>query len=335
MTADHISSRHAGPPQEAFDLGQVSEIARQALKKLVGENKPAILPNYEKVFYNTAIAMGESAMVDRLMAALPTGQAATIMVEKLIGLVHSMNQNLRLYREGIEAHNGELHDRQASIRDLVEPKVWEMVQEHLSGVIKANEEMHHRVLEAETRLASQEQQVATLQQKVRYDPLTGAFNRYALDEDVASEFARCSRYQRPVSVIMGDLDHFKKINDTYGHGNGDEVLKTFVSLMKKSLRDVDLVYRYGGEEFVVLLPETNLDGAAIAAERVRLCVERHILKHRTDSSLTIRITVSLGVASFESSDADYRAILERADQALYRAKNSGRNRVETARPEGV
>lgn len=316
--------------EELYSLGRISEIARQALKQLIQEKKPAVPPLYEKAFYRTAITMGESDLVNHLMAKMPTGQAATLLIEKLASMMIGLDENMKYYRQGIDDHTEQISDQQEKIKELVDPATWNELEKHLTGVLDANVQMKQRVVDAEQRIQEQEKHVSQLQHKIRFDPLTGALNRYALDEDISMEFSRSKRYKRPLAFIMADIDFFKKVNDTYGHAAGDEVLRAFVALVQKTLRDVDNVYRYGGEEFALVLPETDGEGGMIAAERLRKNIEKFTLKHKTDSSLQISITVSFGVASYAEGDADYKVIIERADTALYRAKGAGRNRVEQA-----
>ena len=171
-------------------------------------------------------------------------------------------------------------------------------------------------------------QVGKLQRKVRSDHLTGAMNRLAMEDDLSSEFSRCKRYGRMFGIIMIDIDLFKKVNDTHGHAIGDEAIKAFARTLRKCLREVDIIYRYGGEEFLVLLPETGGKGSIITAERLCKMIDSQIFRYKGNHSIQLRLTASLGVSIFNKEDSDYIDIIKRADQALYRAKNNGRNRVE-------
>jgi len=161
------------------------------------------------------------------------------------------------------------------------------------------------------------------------DDLTGIHNRRYLFEMGQREVERALRYQHPLSAIMLDIDHFKQINDTYGHAVGDEVLQAITGRISRNMREIDLLGRYGGEEFSILLPETGLDEAIALAERLRLLVEE---KQIATSEEVFNINISLGVAQLNGNCQTLEALMDRADTALYRAKQKGRNRVETWTP---
>ncbi len=158
------------------------------------------------------------------------------------------------------------------------------------------------------------------------DPLTHLHNRRHLMEMVEKEFQRASRKGAHLSLIILDIDYFKKVNDTYGHQEGDRVLTILADIVRRRLRSYDLAARYGGEEFVLLLPETPVNEALPIAERLRLEVQEHVF----DGSLQGQvITISLGVATYPSPRIEsIDSLFRQADEALYRAKQSGRNRVE-------
>jgi diguanylate cyclase (GGDEF)-like protein len=159
------------------------------------------------------------------------------------------------------------------------------------------------------------------------DPLLGIFNRRYLHEWLPQEAARSRRYGQPLSLVMADLDHFKKINDTYGHQSGDRVLRHAVDLARSALRVSDWIARYGGEEFVIVLPETALLGAQAVAERMRrMCSETPVELPETK----LLVAASFGVATIDgvaASNEDADAMLREADKALYESKRAGRNRV--------
>jgi len=157
------------------------------------------------------------------------------------------------------------------------------------------------------------------------DPLTGLHNRRYLDSHLRSLVERSANAGKPMSVLAFDLDFFKGINDTYGHDAGDDVLREFAHRLKKSVRGIDLVVRHGGEEFVVVMPETDLKHAANIADRLRQDVEGEVFN--TSAGDSIPVTVSVGVSEFQGPSDTAEALMRRADQALYAAKREGRNRV--------
>jgi len=177
---------------------------------------------------------------------------------------------------------------------------------------------------------------AALERLATHDALTGVANRGSLESRLDAEVERWWRYRHPLSVVMLDVDHFKKVNDTYGHGAGDAVLRGVAATLTAVVRKVDFVARYGGEEFVVVAPSTDAAGALMLAERVRAAVAASSVEvvKLDGERAPVRVTVSLGVVSATTSPeaAPLRAgdLLARADEALYRAKQGGRDRVEVA-----
>jgi two-component system cell cycle response regulator len=155
------------------------------------------------------------------------------------------------------------------------------------------------------------------------DPLTGLLNRRYFNEQTQKEVARSRRHGLRFSVLMIDIDHFKRINDTYGHATGDQAIKAVAEVCDKALRPQDILARYGGEEFVLTLPHTDAEGASVVAERIRQTVERIELAAEPGP---VRFTVSIGISTYQK-DMPLEQIVGRADEALYKAKQSGRNRV--------
>jgi diguanylate cyclase (GGDEF)-like protein len=168
---------------------------------------------------------------------------------------------------------------------------------------------------------------AQLDRLARTDMLTALSNRRDFYDLAAKEVARSARHPHPLSLLLMDIDHFKKINDTHGHAIGDQVLRKLARSLGDALREVDLPARMGGEEFAVLMPETELGQALQVAERLRAALEQTTVDVADGPPL--RFTVSIGVTQWDPADADIDATLARADAALYRAKHQGRNRVES------
>ncbi len=197
-------------------------------------------------------------------------------------------------------------------------------------IIQYRDDLHNLNLSLEQRVKDRTEQIEFLS---RTDPLTGCFNRGYLIENLPLEIKKALRYNRPFSLIMCDLDHFKMVNDTFGHQAGDLVLKKLVECITGACRiEIDWIARYGGEEFVIALPETNIEGASSLAERIwKAITERNIVF----DSQEIHITVSFGVTGFDVStpveQISAENLIREADRCLYRAKEEGRNRVVTCR----
>jgi two-component system cell cycle response regulator len=183
-----------------------------------------------------------------------------------------------------------------------------------------------RILELEKSLKKANEEIRILSIT---DPLTGTYNRGYLNERLPQEIRRSTRYRHPLSLILSDIDHFKKVNDRFGHLAGDHVLQEFVRCIIGSIRDqIDWTARYGGEEFLVVLPETDFKGAMLLAERLRDACSQRIINHQENP---ITITASFGVTGFTPETAreniSVETLLQQSDTCLYQAKNQGRNRA--------
>jgi diguanylate cyclase len=185
---------------------------------------------------------------------------------------------------------------------------------------------HQEVQEAEQRIRELETQLQQMSELAREDQLTGSLNRRGLDDVFERELARADRRGTPLCVALLDLDNFKKLNDTYGHLAGDAALRHLVGVVKNSLRTMDVIARLGGEEFVILLPETPVEAAAQTMTRLQRELTRHFFLHENEKLL---ITFSAGVA-LRLPGEDQTALVHRADRAMYKAKHSGKNRVVIA-----
>jgi diguanylate cyclase (GGDEF)-like protein/PAS domain S-box-containing protein len=191
-----------------------------------------------------------------------------------------------------------------------------------------------RDVTAETQLQGKYKDKAT---KSITDPMTGLYNRAHFEEFMKNQDASLVHLplesdHRNLSLIMGDIDHFKKINDKYGHPAGDYVIKTVAELMSKGFRKTDIVCRYGGEEFLIILPASDLEGASIAAEKVRQSIETYEFVFE---GIKIPVTMSLGVAQLMVGKEIGKDTIKRADEALYGSKQGGRNRVSLHTGTGI
>lgn len=210
------------------------------------------------------------------------------------------------------------------MRNITEAK---QIERRLTESLKEKEHALRDLAEAnevKTKLLAElRSQTEFLEKQTREDALTGLYNRRFLNMQLEQEFKRAKRYGNPLSVVMCDIDHFKKINDTFSHQVGDDVLKTLGRIFKAYSRSVDTVARYGGEEFVLVLPETPKEKAVVLCEKLRAAVE-----HYTWSEIhpQLSVTISFGVSD-NVRFSNYEKLLAEADEKLYEAKNSGRNRV--------
>jgi diguanylate cyclase (GGDEF)-like protein len=212
--------------------------------------------------------------------------------------LQDLSQGMRLFSEGQHAHRI-TRNMPVELRELAEG--FNAMAENLQA-------QHAELVTAST-----------------HDSLTGCLNHRQFIMDFDREFSRVNRYKDNLSLLMVDLDHFKSVNDSYGHPAGDVVLQNVAEAMGTQLRASDTLYRYGGEEFVVLLPETDRRGALTVAESIRCKVADTAIV--MDGQQTVTITVSIGMACFPQDTQDRDDLLKKADQAVYSAKNNGRNRV--------
>ncbi len=207
----------------------------------------------------------------------------------------------------------------------------EQFEKHRFLEEQQQQELEKALAESNARLYALEQESQQLRhhltakhQQAIHDVLTGVFNRLAYEERMEQEFARWKRYHQPLVLLIFDIDHFKRVNDTYGHKSGDKALKLIAKTLQKNLRESDFLARFGGEEFVVLMPQTELSAAIGAANKLREAVQANQFHYQ---QTRVYITISCGATQLKDDDTIDSAF-QRADQALYKAKQNGRNRCE-------
>jgi len=241
-------------------------------------------------------------------------------VRELTGLAQNLISETETFNSRIGDHKIQI----AKMKTLTEIKELEKrFMSELTTMQETNKGVTEKLHSSAKKITEQEKLLDQLRVKSITDGLTNLYNRAAFDSKLREEMDRFSRYKRPCTLIIADIDHFKNINDTYGHTTGDRVLQILSKIIKSTIRNIDFAARYGGEEFAVILPETNLDEGLIAAERIRKAVESTNFKR---GEKRIKLTISLGVAFYQETDT-FQGWIERADSALYRAKEGGRNQV--------
>ena len=291
-------------------------------------NRSLIKRRLERDGYRVLTAENGREAVEMARESLPDLVILDVMMPEMDGL-----EACRLIKQDKATHD--LPVIFLSARDETEMKVNGLglgANDYISKPFKA-EELMARVSvsirlkrERDQLRASAEEAKANAEiayEQAMTDALTGLLNRYGLQRSLQREQSEARRYHRPLSCVLIDLDHFKHINDTYGHTAGDIALQQIAVILTKAVRGSDMVFRYGGEEFLVLLPETNLEGAAALAEKIRQAADSQLF----GDGHVFPLTLSAGVSSLAEQESGHDMIA-RADMALYDAKSHGRNRIE-------
>lgn len=307
------------------DLGVRGLIPGQPLRTAVDPSSRIKLLNFLMVLIEKGAAFDWEINVPRDGKQATFSLAGVVDKESLMVIGgHTPEGTLVLCEEIVKINNEHVNALRAVIKEQVEPSRSQQQNLNLFDEIShLNNELMNVQRELAKKNAELERLYAEVQRLSVIDPLTDVYNRRGFFDLADREVTRAKRYGNPVSVILFDLDHFKKVNDTYGHPVGDIVLAETAARCRKHLRNVDILGRYGGEEFSVLLPETNLDQARIVADRLRVIASQPIDTGET----SLLITISLGLTALDDEKADLQILLQRADGALYQAKDSGRNQV--------
>ncbi|MDQ7073103.1 MAG: GGDEF domain-containing protein [Gammaproteobacteria bacterium] len=244
---------------------------------------------------------------------------------------HAINQAMESEVQGLRGHVAQA-DNLEQLKSTVNDRL-DALNRHFENHQRSDraqfEQSQKQIQALNTRLKAMEEESILLRESASKsrelalkDALTGIWNRQALNENIEKEFIRWQRYQKPLSLVVWDVDFFKKVNDTYGHAAGDKVLKTIARLFMQATREADFIARFGGEEFVGIFPETRLEDALSLANKIREKIQNSKFHYEHKP---VPITASAGLATFRPNDT-VEDVFKRADAALYRAKESGRNR---------
>ena len=251
------------------------------------------------------------------------GQSFDNEVDNLLSILASTKDSKGLFDKVLNQASQDLSSPldQTGLMKLIKRLALETNQ-----IQRRNDDLEKQLLEARANIVNLKQHLDEVREESVMDQLTMIGNRKHFDRSLAQELEKCRKSGKPLSLIIADIDHFKRFNDTWGHQAGDQVLRLVAMAIKGNVKNQDIPCRYGGEEFTVILPETNTDQAVVIAERIRKTVsKREVVKRSTGENLG-RITISAGVSTLRPNEmgAD---LLRRADLCLYAAKNAGRNTV--------
>jgi len=227
------------------------------------------------------------------------------------------------YSSTLQSASGDLN------QDLPEADLRAMARRLLAETRRmqdANAQLEQKLEASRDDISALQRDLDEVRRESMLDPLTKIFNRKSFDEGMLKSFAEAEERGSPLCLMLIDIDHFKRFNDTWGHQTGDQVLRLVAMTLKSNIKGKDMAARYGGEEFAAILPETDLEGALIVADNIRKAIQaKELLKRSTNEKLG-RITASFGVAWYKQGDTP-SSLIERADRCLYAAKHAGRNRV--------
>lgn len=272
-----------------------------------------------QLFTREFMQCGDTILENLRNELMDTVTEAIGSLMNVAGKTSSTNRNLEL-------HIASLNDCK-STKDIVSSV--SCIITETKSVISESQQLEHELITSSKGLKDLKSELANARIEASTDALTGLNNRRGFDEQLKKMLNDRRRTGQGFSLIMADMDHFKKINDSYGHLVGDKVLKAFSALLQGKTRESDFVARYGGEEFVIILPNTSLDNAYFVAENIRKSVEKLRVKQAKTGDVIGSITSSFGVATHRIDETGHE-LLDRCDQALYKAKHAGRNNSKKA-----
>lgn len=310
-------------------------IGLTVLQRLKEIGEPATPENYERVYYELsglprAMRSSETTTPASEPAA-PVNQAMQAeLMAMLRQLLEQVTQKTETLAQDLGSRNKDLAgnvDCLKTSRDKQEIlRLLSSVVMQAGSIQHTVEASHQDLVETRRALTAMQEELAETRQLLNEDALTGTLNRRGLDQTLLREIGRAQRNDSTLSLAMVDLDYFKKVNDQFGHEAGDQMLVHFASLIKSVLRKSDALVRYGGEEFTVILPDTDARGAHLVLARLQQVMGKSPLVFEGQQ---INTTFSAGIASLRRDENGY-ALLRRADEALYAAKNGGRNVIKVA-----
>ncbi|MEM6414714.1 MAG: GGDEF domain-containing protein [Pseudomonadota bacterium] len=248
-------------------------------------------------------------------------------VSKVANAVKQSGSDSNEFKKDIGTLTAEIAGAAASADPSV-GSILEGVAKIVQSVSETNEKLESQLAESSDEISFLRESIDTIQHEALTDTLTGIHNRKAFDQSISEILERANETGEPVTLILADVDHFKRFNDRWGHQTGDQVLRLVAEMMKSNVKGKDVLARYGGEEFAIILPDTPIDNGANLANKIREAIGARSLKKRRTNENMGSVTMSMGIATFCDTDT-VETLIERADQCLYAAKHQGRNQVFT------
>lgn len=306
-------------------MTQTPNVIGSAVMQLLKDRGETATPaNYECVYY-------ELSGLPRPEAPASTTKLSPLclqMLEMVHGMLEQVTDQTGNLARNLGAKNQSLSNDVTTLKSSRDKqdilRLLSTVITQAGSIQTTVEASHQELLETRQSLSAMQSELAETRQLLNEDALTGALNRRGLEQTLLREIGRAQRGKTPLTVAMLDLDFFKKINDTHGHDGGDRMLMHFTSLVRSVMRQSDDLVRYGGEEFALVLPETNGDGTKFVLGRLQQIMARTPL---VVEGKTINTTFSAGIATLKANENGH-TLLRRADEALYAAKNAGRNTIK-------
>ncbi len=340
------------------DVEQTIAYGQKVMSLLKSRNCPASPKNYELWF--TYVSGHNRALVKSVNEALKVDGTLTAEASELIYTEHLSQDHIADQIDQVGAQMGteidqilsmvdntmgktseyseSLADASVNLNDgLTSSSLKQLIQnlvESTSSMERSNQELQKRLQESSEQISDLNQNLELVRTESRTDQLTGIANRKHFDEALEEMIRQSERDNTESCLLLGDIDHFKKFNDTYGHQTGDQVLRLVAHAISSNVKGKDLAARYGGEEFAVLLPETSLRASVTVADQIRLAIKsKELVKKSTGENLGV-VTFSIGVARYHPNDSA-ASMISRADTCLYAAKNAGRDQVKCETDPGI
>jgi diguanylate cyclase len=292
---------------------------------------PSLNQRINQIFRDGA-ASAELAerLYNEFLKAQDANERISSVSERMASRIEAVHEAIDSAMTTANAYSGTLQSASGDLsQDLSETQLRAMAQRLLGETRRmqdANAQLEQKLEASRDDISALQRDLDEVRRESMLDPLTKIYNRKSFDEGMLKAFAEAADTGAPLCLMLLDIDHFKRFNDTWGHQTGDQVLRLVAMTLKSNIKGKDMAARYGGEEFAAILPETDLEGAMIVADNIRKAVQaKELLKRSTNEKLG-RITASFGVAMYKPGDTP-ATLIERADRCLYAAKHAGRNRV--------